>query len=569
VAIYKLVLYHLLVKSIVIDDIKYKKPPKGRISLYAAILGFVGSLIFLYIQNFNTVNTLITFHNPKIRYDTYTVTFEGNVPEEYKALAKENVKDMVFNKKERFKFVDGMADITIQSDKSEGNVEVLSETLIPVGHLYSLKTATDEEDITNMNVYVLSDTYINFLKDQYDINAQKVDNVDSLVAKMKESDDNVGLVTYADLNFSMKILKVGNQYYLDNHEAGIHIRFYASLAEGIDSFILDILKKNISTDSSVPDTASLLKLNMSGVVAISRDLGAKMDSLQNYDYPAEKLGSFLADADLTHISNEVSFVDGCVVAAGMRFCAKDKYMESITASGVDIVELTGNHNNDYGSANNGRTIEMYKALGMDYFGGGLNNEDASKILYKEVDGTKLAFIGYNWYDTTYKTGAIAWDDTPGANEYSEEKMKANIAEAKANADIVIVDFQFQECYCYPDGDVVYPICYKPLSNPDQKGVFRKAVDLGATIVIGTQAHQPQTYELYGNGVIYYGLGNLYFDQWNWIGTRQAMILTHYFDSGKYINTKLTPIYMDRSMQPNFATDAQASQLLKSLKTARD
>jgi len=553
----------------VINDIKYKRPPKGRISLYAAIFGLVASLLFVYIQNFKTVNTLITFHNPRIKYDTYTVAFEGNIPEEYKTLAQENVKDMVFNKKERFRFVDSNADITIQSEKTDTNLDVLSEILIPVGHLYSLKTSTDEDDIKTMNVYVLSDTYISFLRDQYGITAQKIDSVDALVAKMKESDTNIGLVTYDDLNFSMKILKVGDQYYLDNHDAGIHIRFYATLAEGVDSFALDILKKNISTDSDVTDTASLLKLNMSGVVAISRDLGSKMNSLQNYDYPAEKLGPFLSDADLTHISNEVSFVEGCVVAAGMRFCARDQYMESITASGVDIVELTGNHNNDYGSANNGRSIEMYKALGMDYFGGGLNNEDASKILYKEVDGTKLAFIGYNWYDTTYKSGAIAWSDKPGANEYSETKMAANIAEAKANADIVIVDFQFQECYCYPDGDVVYPICYKPLSNPDQKGVFRKAIDLGATIVIGTQAHQPQTYELYGDGVIYYGLGNLYFDQWNWIGTRQAMILTHYFDNGKYVNTKLTPIYMDRSMQPNFATDAQAAQLLKSLKTARD
>jgi len=556
-------------KSIVINDIKYKRPPKGMISMYAAILGLFLAFLFLYIQNFNTVNTLIGFRNPKIRYDTYTVAFEGNVPEEYKLLAKENVKNLVFNKKERFKFVDSKADITIQSEKTETNVEVLSETLIPVGHLYSLKTATDEDDIKSMSVYVLSDTYINFLKDQYGITAQKIDNVDALVAKMKESDNNVGLITYENLNFSMKILKVGDQYYLDNHDAGIHIRFYATLGNDVDSFALDILKKNISTDSDVPDIANLLKLNMSGVVAISRDLGSKMNSLQNYDYPAEKLGPFLSEADLTHISNEVSFVDGCVVAAGMRFCARDQYMESITASGVDIVELTGNHNNDYGSANNGRSIEMYKALGMDYFGGGLNNEDASKILYKEIDGTKIAFIGYNWYDTTYKSGAIAWSDKPGANEYSEEKMAANIAEAKTNADVVIVDFQFQECYCYPEGDVVYPICYKPLGNPDQKGVFRKAVDLGATIVIGTQAHQPQTYELYGNGVIYYGLGNLYFDQWNWIGTRQAMILTHYFDNGKYINTKLTPIYMDRSMQPDFATDAQADQLLKSLKGARD
>lgn len=555
-------------RAIEINDIKYKRPPKGRISLYTAIFALLASLIFVYIQNFTTVNTLVGFHNPKVRYDTYTVAFEDTIPEEYKALVKESVKDLVFNKTERFKFVDSKADIVIQSDRTNNNVEVLSETLIPVGHLYSLKTSTDEDDIKNMNVYVLSDTHINFLKNQYDIDAQKIDSTDALVAKMEESDENVGLIAYNDLDFRMKVLKVGELYYLDNHDAGIHIRFYATSAESVDPYIFEILKKNISQDSNVPEVSGLLKLNMSGVVAISRDLGAKINTLNDPEYPARVLGSFLADADLTHVSNEVSFVDGCVVYGGMRFCAKPEYIETLKASGVDIVELTGNHNNDYGSTANGNTMDTYTSLGWKYFGGGLNNEDASKILYEEVDGTKIAFIGYNWYDTTYKTGAIAWDDSPGANEYSEEKMKANIAEAKANADVVIVDFQFQECYCYPEGDVIFPLCYMPLGNPDQKGVFRKAIDLGATIVIGTQAHQPQTYELYGDGVIYYGLGNLYFDQYEWIGTRQAMILTHYFDGGKYINTKLTPIYMDRSLQPKFATQAQGDQLLKLLKGAR-
>ena len=308
---------------------------------------------------------------------------------------------------------------------------------------------------------------------------------------------------------------------------------------------------------------------MSGVVAISRGLAYKMDSLKNYDYPAEKLGGFLADADLTHISNEVSFTDTCKVYSGMRFCSNTKYFETLTASGVDIVELTGNHNNDFGSANNAKSIQMYKDAGMRYFGGGLNKDDASKILYEEVKGTKIAFLGYNYYDSMLKTGAIAWGSTAGANSYTEAKMKADIEEARKNADIVIVDFQFQECYSYPSSDVVYPICYKPLSSPDQKGTFRKAIDFGADIVIGTQAHQPQTYELYGNGVIYYGLGNLYFDQKYWIGTRQGIVLTHYFYKGKHIQTKLTPIYMDSSLQPELATKTESEQLLKSLKNARN
>ena len=34
------------------------------------------------------------------------------------------------------------------------------------------------------------------------------------------------------------------------------------------------------------------------------------------------------------------------------------------------------------------------------------------------------------------------------------------------------------------------------------------------------------------------MGNLYFDQINWIGTRQGLVLTHYFYDGRYIQTKI-------------------------------
>ena len=89
------------------------------------------------------------------------------------------------------------------------------------------------------------------------------------------------------------------------------------------------------------------------------------------------------------------------------------------------------------------------------------------------------------------------------------------------------------------------------------------------IVVGTQAHQPQTYELYGDGVIFYGLGNLYFDQYIWIGTRQGLVLTHYFYEGKHIQTKVVPIYMDKDFVVRLATPEQGALLLKLLKEARD
>ena len=71
------------------------------------------------------------------------------------------------------------------------------------------------------------------------------------------------------------------------------------------------------------------------------------------------------------------------------------------------------------------------------------------------------------------TGALASANRSGANSYSEEKMESDISKAREKADIVIVDFQFQECYCYPEGDVIYPLCYKLCLLLIRRGLLRR------------------------------------------------------------------------------------------------
>lgn len=549
---------------------RQKRKPKVKSPVWIILIGIFLVLGVIYALDYKKINNLIPFHSFKVDYGTYSVSFDNDIQDGLKSDIGAELDKVMLNGVHRFSIVDQDGDISLSIEKTDNNVSVMTYTLIPVGHMYSLQDSVSIDGLKSMNVFVLDGDYIPLLEVQYGISAQKIDSTDDLIKKMEESDNNVGLVNFNDIDYRMKILPMDGKYYLDDASASIPLYVYASVKDSRDSFIQDVLSINLK--SIIPsgyEKDNLLKVNMTGVTAITRDLGAKMDKLNDYKYPAENIADFLADADLTHVSNEISFVDTCVQVASMRFCANPKSIETLQASGVDIVELTGNHNNDYGYTANTNTISTYTSLGLKYFGGGLNADDASKILYEDVKGTKVAFIGYNWYDTVLNTGAIASDSHAGANSWSEEKMKEDITNAKANADIVIVDFQFQECYSYPDSDVIYPICYQPLTNPDQVGIFREAVDLGATIVIGTQAHQPQTYELYDSGAIFYGLGNLFFDQNEWIGTRQGMVLTHYFYNGKYIQTKITPTMMDMDLQTRLATQDEGDLLLQLLKTARE
>ena len=537
------------------------------------IISFLGIFFTLrFVDGLKPISSVAgAFARRKVVYDTYTVSLSDSVSDDYQEKIKESISAVEYDGVKRFEVVESDADINISVGSSKDN-SIFSERFIPVSHIYSLVQDVDLSDLSYYGVYIVGDKYKSYLEDILDMDVNVVQTASALTTKLGESDNYIGLVFFDELSPEVKILTVNGEYFFDNIEACLKISFVAELAEDVEEgdFILSVLEKNLYLDigKEVFDEEILAKVNMTGVTAIARNLAIKMDSLENYDYPAEVLGDFLADADLTHTSNEVSFLDDCVANQGMRFCSNTKYLETLTRSGIDIVELTGNHNNDYGATANAESIEMYKDLGMRYFGGGLNADDAASILYEEVNGTTLAFVGYNYYDTMLGTGAIASASRAGANSYSVEKMESDISKARENADVVIVDFQFQECYSYPQSDVIYPICYKPLANPDQKGTFRKAVDFGADIVIGAQAHQPQTFEKYGDGIIFYGLGNLFFDQKRWIGTRQGLILSHYFYDGKYIQTRMTPIYMDADLQPDFATEEQGDLLFELLKEAR-
>jgi poly-gamma-glutamate synthesis protein (capsule biosynthesis protein) len=502
-------------------------------------------------------------------YETYTISFDESIKDDLKEEIKGVLGDISYNDIKRFEFVEKEGNILIKydSEKKEKDLVLANSYLVPVGHVYWIEDSFVSKE--GETVYVRSQSEADFISSETEFSPVVVEN---LLDTLEESEDTAGFIPIEELSFDYKLLYMDDGYFLDDFESGVSRMLLAEIDEEDDFSILKIVKSILNDYEILPDgytEESIAKVNMTGVTAIARDLAYKIEADGNYAYPSVNIAEFLADADITHTSNEVSFVEGCIPNTSMSFCASPKYIASLEAIGVDIIELTGNHNNDYGADENTSTIETYIEKGWKYFGGGLDDDDASKILYMEVDGTTLAFIGYNYYDSMLGTGAIASDTHAGANYYSEEKMLGDITEAKENADIVIVDFQFQECYCYPDTDRIYPICYKPLSSPDQEYTFRLAIDDGADIVIGTQAHQPQTYELYKDGIIFYGLGNLFFDQDIWIGTRQGMILTHYFINGVHVQTKITATMYDSDLQVRVATEDEADQLFELLKEARE
>lgn len=374
----------------------------------------------------------------------------------------------------------------------------------------------------------------------------------------------VWLIPVSELNNHLKLLAVDDNYYLDTFNSGAYFDYLKVSGEDADDVqkVKSLIQELLPT---FPNQDTVLTFAQTGVTALSRGMNAKLDAIGgDATYFAANIGEFLSGFDLTHTSNEASFAANAPSAKGsMQICARPAMIDTLTAIGIDIIELTGNHNQDCGDEAALATIEQYQSLGIKTFGGGVSAVAAAEPLQIAEKDTNVTLLGYN-----LSTGGYTLDNTPGANFYTKEKAAADIAAAKARGDFIIVDIQYYECSAYAS-ETEDPTCDRADSAAgDQVGFFRELIDMGADIVVGTAAHQPQTYELYGDGVIYYGLGNLFFDQIWWPGTTRSLILAHYFYKGKLLQTRLIPTVYDEAMQVELMDTAATEAFINRLNLVR-
>ena len=365
------------------------------------------------------------------------------------------------------------------------------------------------------------------------------------------------MIPFDELDFTQKLLSINGNYYLDEFDTGAvyrKITFTTENQEEIKELVDETFTK------TWPEKSSVLTFAQTGVTALSRGMNRKLAQVGDATYFSEKISDYLSSFDLTHTSNESSFTS---YATGDNICSNPKFIDTLTDIGLDIVELTGNHNQDCGIDAAASTIDLYNEKGIKIVGGGKNADEAKIPLELEEKGTNITFLAYN-----QSTGGATLGNTPGANQYYEEQAKADIEAAKERGDFVVVDIQYYECSAYAS-EYEDPTCdYANSAAGDQVGFFRHLIDLGADMVVGTSAHQPQTYELYEDGVIYYGLGNLFFDQIWWPGTTRSLILANYFYNGKHLQTKIVPTIYGSEMQTRLLDEETSQWLLKRLASVR-
>lgn len=317
-------------------------------------------------------------------------------------------------------------------------------------------------------------------------------------------------------------------------------------ADRLPPEILDGLLANLPGTNR--DPARMTSLVMTGVTALVRATAYRMET-QGIIYPARDIGDWLSSADVTHISNEVSFYENCPYPdpydPSLIFCSHPDYIGLLDYVGADVIELTGNHNNDASRKFNvnafDTTLAMYDTHGMLTFGGGMNLEDAMQPAVITHHGNNLAFIGCNIAGPDF---AWATSNSGGAAPCGDLTWMVNtIQSLRQGGYLPIVTMQYYEDYSND-------------ASSQMRADFRRMAEAGAVIVNGSQAHRPKEMEILDGVLLHYGLGNLFFDQMSvtingvdYTQTRNEFIQRHIFYDGRYISTELLTAVLEDWAKP--------------------
>ena len=301
------------------------------------------------------------------------------------------------------------------------------------------------------------------------------------------------------------------------------------------------------------DVSQLTRFTLSGVTALTRNTRVALDE-NGIDWAVEAIQPYVMSSDFFHMSNEVSFVETCpqlngtLLGGSSSFCSNPQHFDLFNLLDVDVIELTGNHNNDYGYSAYEQTLEFYRNNQIATVGGGSTIDEARIPYIVNHNGNTIALIACNasgpYYALANQDASMLGGIRGGATDCDMDWLSATLPALSQEVDVLIVSVQYVEVEDY-------------LPLEAQQIDFRQIANLGADVVIGSQAHKPQTFEFYPTrrgetAFIHYGLGNLFFDQPFW-GNQRFFLDTLYIYDGQLRGIELFTGIIDDLARPRLMT----------------
>jgi len=267
------------------------------------------------------------------------------------------------------------------------------------------------------------------------------------------------------------------------------------------------------------------RLILGGDVMLSRHVARVARARRDPAFPMRDLAPLFQEANIAFVNLESPFSDrGAVVEHGMIFKAEPEMIAALELAGIDVVSTANNHARDQGAHGVEFTLDWLERHKIAAAGTGKSAEQAHAGVVIESNGLRFGFLAYT-YDQSNGNHADT-DDRVAVMDIP--RMREDVARLAGRTDVIIVSMHAG-------------IEYSPKFNAQQVAFAHAAVDAGAKVVVGHHPHVTEPWERYGQGAIFYSLGNLVFDQFQRIETQRGELADIVFEGPRLARADLLPV----------------------------
>lgn len=287
------------------------------------------------------------------------------------------------------------------------------------------------------------------------------------------------------------------------------------------------LNKNATSSVSEYDGGKLVKGTVVGDMMLGRSITNK-GSKNNYKNMFSGVSDLWKDSDYVAGNLECVLLDNASDYEKndkeIHINAETKTANVLKENGFTLVSLANNHLADFKAKGVVNTLDTLDKVGLKHVGAGRNLTEAAEYDMQEINGVKIATIAVS--DIIPKDFA-ARDSKAGILTTKTLKYYQAVKDASEKADLVIANIH-------------WGVEYGMTETEAQQQLARNLINWGVDVVIGSHPHVLQPVEKYGDGIIFYSMGNFVFDQ-GWSRTKDSMVLNYYVDKNGNCSFEITPI----------------------------
>lgn len=356
------------------------------------------------------------------------------------------------------------------------------------------------------------------------IEVTQISSKDYYEEYMKLPADSFIIMPYFESDYRLKTVTVDSINFWDAQDNLLNYPFYANVDEKYDEF----------------DSSKMTTYVAGGELIPARDvLNRKREKGTDFLYNLANIRHLFEEADISSAILENPIAghpqpdchNGC-----FSFIGDEDFKLSLQDAGIDVVSF-GNHIGDKGKDALAQTLANLDEVGVLHTGLSLNNQDeASMGAVKQTQNLKFGFLGYDDVAYYYWAGENRWGsarysfrDENGVQSTDFEKLKADIERLENEVDVLVAMTSWGERE------------YVNYASERQREVAHFMIENGVDIIVASHQHWVSEIEFYQGKPIYYGLGNLLFDQTHTEETRQSAAVKFYFYGDKIVSFDYVPM----------------------------